>query len=473
MRRAALFLLTFAVSAQDADLALRTLVAFTAMRNTVTLAPEKKDEIAALGLQAQSAARAGDFGEAIREYAHAFAVMQGYPWSPETELAAALQAAVDDAIADQGQQLQLTFTSLYKNTRPAITTARIVLRSVSPGAAPVPLAANVKISSENLPLRIPIAIPAESLGNYEVVATLGESDNPAYRNILRKAVPIHVETLAPAAAKLKARLAKESFPTAEYALRNYELAEQGKANPHRTDFAKSFEEANRLLDAAAEGKDPFKGRTGDLRKAYRSKVDQTLQPYRLFIPANYDVKKASPLVIALHGMGGSENSIFDGYNDGALKVEAEKYGFIVACPKGREPASMYRGAAETDVLDVLAEVRRDYSIDPKRIYLMGHSMGAYGTWSIAMNHPDIFAALGPISGGGDPRGMTKLKDVPQYVVHGDNDRTVPVAQSRMMVEAGRKAGAKIEYVEVPNGSHVNIAIPNFAPMFDFFAKHAK
>ena len=94
------------------------------------------------------------------------------------------------------------------------------------------------------------------------------------------------------------------------------------------------------------------------------------------------------------------------------------------------------GAAEQDVLDAMADVQRTYRVDAARIYLMGHSMGAYGTWSIAMNHPDIFAALGPISGGGSPAGMAKIHNIPQYVVHGDDDRTVNVTQSRNMVAAG-------------------------------------
>jgi predicted peptidase len=202
-------------------------------------------------------------------------------------------------------------------------------------------------------------------------------------------------------------------------------------------------------------------------------VDKTLQPYRLFIPAAYEGTKPAPLVVALHGMGGDENSMFDSYANGALKREADRLGFLVVCPKGRDSASMYRGSAEQDVLDVLAEVRRDYKIDANRIYLMGHSMGAYGTWSTAMDHPDLFAALGPISGGGDVNGMVKIRQIPQYVVHGDDDRTVNVSQSRRMVEAGKAAGAEIVYVEVPGGSHVSVAVPQFAAMFDFFAKHAK
>ena len=90
-----------------------------------------------------------------------------------------------------------------------------------------------------------------------------------------------------------------------------------------------------------------------------------------------------------------------------------------------------------------------------------------------MDHPDLFAALGPISGGANPAGMVKIRHIPQYVVHGDDDRTVPVTQSRTMVEAGKKAGAEIVYVEVPGGSHTSVAAPAFAGMFDFFAKQQK
>ncbi len=191
---------------------------------------------------------------------------------------------------------------------------------------------------------------------------------------------------------------------------------------------------------------------GDIRKAYRSPVDGTLQPYRILISESYKAGKPAPLVVALHGMGGDENSMFDFYG-GQLKREAERLGFVVVCPKGRDTASMYRGSAEQDVMDVIAETRRDYAIDPDRIYLMGHSMGGYGTWSVAMAHPDVFAALGPISGGGEASGMVKIARIPEYVVHGDDDRTVSVTQSRTMVEAGKKAGADIAYVEVPGGSH--------------------
>jgi len=467
------FFLAAVVSAQDAELVLRTMVSYNTMRATLPLPDAKKEQAASLGEQAQTAGRAGKFGDAMRHYHHGIAVMQGFPWTPEIELAAGLQAKVDDAIANPGQQLILTLSSLYPASGPASAKVDIALRAAVPGAAPIMLATAREIKDTDLPLTLSVKLPAGINGNYELIATLGEAENPALRNVLRRSVPIRVAELNAAVAQLKARLAKSANPTAEYALTLYENAENGKANPHRTDFAKAFADANKLLDDATDGRDPFANKTGDLKKAYRSAVDQTLQPYRLFIPSTYDAKKPAPVVIALHGMGGDESSMFDGYGGGALKKEAEKHGFILASPKGREPASMYRGSAEKDVLDVLAEVQRDYKVDPQRIYMMGHSMGGYGTWSIAMAYPEKFAALGPIAGGGDPRGMEKIKHIPHFIVHGDNDKTVPVTMSRVMVEAGRKLDARIEYVEVPGGNHVDIAVPNFGGMFDFFAKQSR
>jgi len=100
-------------------------------------------------------------------------------------------------------------------------------------------------------------------------------------------------------------------------------------------------------------------------------------------------------------------------------------------------------------------------------------MGGYGTWSLAQAHPDMFTALGPISGGGNTAGMAKLVNVPQIVIHGDNDKTVPVDRSREMVEAGKKAGSEIKYLEVPGGSHGGVAAPAFPQIFDWFDAHPR
>jgi predicted esterase len=282
-------------------------------------------------------------------------------------------------------------------------------------------------------------------------------------------------------AQTRARIAKldlkkaPELPSAEGHLARIEAADRGEFGLRisRVDCNFELQQAKRLLADIEIGKDPFTRQYGDLQKSYRSAADNSLQPYRLFIPSAYDGRKPFPLIILLHGMFGDENSMFDSYGNGAFELLAEKRGYIVACPKGRETTSMYRGLAEQDVLDVLADVSRAYKVDPNRIYLTGHSMGAYGTWSIAIDHPEIFAALAPISGGGDPVAVVKTAKIPQLVTHGDADPTVPVANSRMMVEALKKAGAEVKYNEIPGGNHVGVAVPAFEPIFDWFDSHHK
>jgi predicted peptidase len=186
--------------------------------------------------------------------------------------------------------------------------------------------------------------------------------------------------------------------------------------------------------------------------------------------------KKWPMIVSLHGMGGDENSFFAGYDNGAIRRVAEERGYIIVCPKGRGPYSMYLASAERDVIDVINEMKRGFSIDEDRVYLMGHSMGGYGAWSIAVDNPDLFAAIAPISGGGTPFSTPKLKaitHVPWIVVHGDNDPTVPVEESRKMVKAGKELGVEIKYIEVPGGNHGDVVVPAFKDIFDWFDAHKR
>lgn len=134
----------------------------------------------------------------------------------------------------------------------------------------------------------------------------------------------------------------------------------------------------------------------DLHLTYRSPIDNTLQPYRLYIPKSHATP--APLVIAMHGTGGNQNTLFDDppYQHISLKQAAEKHGVIVLSPHGRG-ITEYRGIGEHDVLSALAEVERKYPIDPTRIYLTGHSMGGTGAAYLAMRHPQRFAAVAPLA----------------------------------------------------------------------------
>jgi predicted esterase len=409
---------------------------------------------------------------------HAIALLNGLDWTPARAWTTALTLHADHSVLEPGQIVKVTVSQKFRldsplAQRPYATVyltpfyaeqPRTVLKTfdrLDPDFSARPFTFTVRIpNTPDAPYRLLVEF-----------TDLGSANIPV--RVLRDVMAGVAATKA-RIAKLDPKKAPE-LPSAEGHLARVEAADRGEFGEGITKVDCNFElsQAKRLLADIVIGKDPFTKHYGDLQKSYRSSVDQTLQPYRLFIPSNYDGRKPFPLILFLHGMGGDENTIFDLYGNGAVEALAEKHGYIVACPKGREPTSMYRGAAEQDVLDVLADVERAYKVDPKRIYMAGHSMGAYGTWSIAIDHPELFAALATISGGGDPAAVVKTAKIPQLVTHGDSDPTVPVANSRAMVEALKKAGAEVKYTEVPGGNHVNVAVPAFGPIFDWFDSHQK
>jgi poly(3-hydroxybutyrate) depolymerase len=190
----------------------------------------------------------------------------------------------------------------------------------------------------------------------------------------------------------------------------------------------------------------------------------------------------------LHGLGGTEDSFFTGY-DGVMPKLAEQHGYIVAAPLGYRVDGSYgwglgnappdpttrrvQERSEEDVMQVLQLVRQQYRIDENRIYLAGHSMGGIGTWKIAPKFPEIWAALAPFAGSGTPSTLERIRHIPQFVVHGDDDRTVNVQGSRSMVARAKDIGIDVTYIEVPGGSHSGVVAPNLPGMFEFFNTHKK
>jgi predicted peptidase len=129
--------------------------------------------------------------------------------------------------------------------------------------------------------------------------------------------------------------------------------------------------------------------------------------------------------------------------------------------------------SEKDVLNVLDLMKKNYKIDTSRIYLLGHSMGAIGTWHLGAKYPEIWAALAPFSGYGLPATAAAMKNIPQIIVHGGADMTVPVAGSRAMAAELKKLGVEHQFIEVPGGNHINVVEPNLAAVVDFFDMHRK
>ena len=482
-------LLALSCTAQDAGQVLRLSVGYTTAKNSANLTPEKRAEVEQIAKLAQEANTAQKYGDALKHYYHAIALIRGNAWTPAREWSSALAIKLDKAVLESGSTFHLSLNRIYvpdQKIEGKLTGTVGVSKSAADAVSVIKTIDPLVLDTTSTALSLDLTVPELADGVYRIAFSIKPGDPAAdpitFNSLIRieKGLAARVAAARSRADKLALNLKSTNkdkllaaLPSAEYRISLYDLANASQIGVDRINFSQELQETDTILGALESGLDPFATRRDDFRKAYRSKVDNTLQPYRIFVPAAYDGTKAYPLIIALHGMGGDENSYFDLYGSGAFKQQAGKRGYIVACPKGRNPASMYIGPAERDVIDVLDEVRRAYNIDPNRVYLTGHSMGGYGTWSVAMNHPDIFAALAPISGGGLPTGMVKIARIPQLVVHGDNDKTVPVERSRVMVEAAKKVNTEIKYLEIPGGDHVSVALRTFGDVFDWFDTHKR
>jgi poly(3-hydroxybutyrate) depolymerase len=232
------------------------------------------------------------------------------------------------------------------------------------------------------------------------------------------------------------------------------------------------------------GRDPYASRRGPMRRAYRSEVDGSLQPYSIYVPPSYRAERASPVVVALHGLGGSSHRmlpiLFGVYDKDEDRTHADRHfaelpdsRAILVAPYGFGD-TFYRGIGEHDVLAALDAVRAAYRVDENRTYMTGLSMGGIGAASIPLHRPEIFAAAAPLCGyhdyfvRTDARGHRRPWELflmesrsnrswaenglhlPMYVVQGLRDR--PVANSSTFVDRWRELGYAIES-EYPELGH--------------------
>jgi poly(3-hydroxybutyrate) depolymerase len=202
--------------------------------------------------------------------------------------------------------------------------------------------------------------------------------------------------------------------------------------------------------AAAEG-----GR--DLRLSYPCPVDGSEQAYRLYVPLAYRADQPRPLVVALHGSGGNENSFFDDEShypakDG-LKAAAEQHGVLVVCPSARGNTN-WRGLGATAVFRVLADVRQRFRVDEGRIYVTGHSMGGTGSTDLALHHPGVFAAVAPIAAARSIRWVAaNARHTPFWWISGERDQEFYKVGVAVGFERMKQLGYAARLTELPGEDH--------------------
>jgi predicted peptidase len=184
-------------------------------------------------------------------------------------------------------------------------------------------------------------------------------------------------------------------------------------------------------------------------------MDGTRLNYLLYTPPGYkaDGKERWPLIYFLHGTGerGDDLDLLKTQGLPRYLETRDDFPFVVVSPQARSYDWWPKKVPEMN--SFLDHVLAHHAIDTKRVYLSGLSMGGYGAWALAMTHPERFAALNPICGGGDSSMVCVLKNTPVWVFHGAKDNVVLIRESRRMVESLRECGGNVLFTVYPNAGH--------------------
>lgn len=173
--------------------------------------------------------------------------------------------------------------------------------------------------------------------------------------------------------------------------------------------------------------------------------------YSIRYPENFDKKNSYPLLFFLHGAGGRGREIQKIINH-PFFTESEPYCKNAICISPQCYANSWFDIFE-QLQDFIAYIIATEPIDLKRVYLMGASMGGYAAWQLAISHPEWFAALIPICGGGMYWNAERLKHMSVWAFHGSADKTVFCEESQKMVDAINKKGGHAKLTIYEGVSH--------------------
>jgi predicted peptidase len=188
-------------------------------------------------------------------------------------------------------------------------------------------------------------------------------------------------------------------------------------------------------------------------------------PYRLFVPPAYDKSVQYPIVIWLHGGGSAGNDNVRqisldnklGTHFWTRRENQDKHPAFVLAPQSTGGWDNNASTALSEelklVLQILEAVRKEYSIDPSRIYVSGQSNGGIGVWGLITKRQGLFAAGIPLCGAGNPRLASRAAKTAIWAFHGEKDDVIAAKQSRDMIAAVKRAGGNPRYTEYKGVGH--------------------
>jgi len=223
----------------------------------------------------------------------------------------------------------------------------------------------------------------------------------------------------------------------------------------------------------------------ELPESYHDRMPGMNPGYILARPTAPTDDEKPALMIYLHGGGGSGDHISERLGRNApVKYwnKQETHPFVIVAPQCY-PKNRWKAESLEVMLEHLKET---VEFDHNRIYVIGFSMGSYGTWLWAATHPENFAAIVPMGGGigrGGPKDISpeldqwldNLATVPTWIFHGGNDTVVPPERSELMYEGLKKRGLKeLGLTIYPNAKHLHAKYACDDPMvYDWMLRQSR
>jgi len=206
-------------------------------------------------------------------------------------------------------------------------------------------------------------------------------------------------------------------------------------------------------------------------ETFQSK-DKDLLLFNTFTPKKLKSGSKLPLILFLHGAGerGSDNHkpLIHVVPHLVSKEVQKKYKSIIVVPQCPEDQywapvkrfewSIINNGEVTPPMSCVIElldhlIKNNTHIDTDRIYIVGMSMGSFGTLDLLSRRPELFAAAVPICGGADLSKVVNYKHVPLWIFHGDKDPVVSIEQSRALIYQLKTLGVETRYTEYPEAGH--------------------
>ena len=398
------------------------------------------------------------FGEAGRTLDAARRTLVGTEVTPPTAWAEALFVAPEARLIDAGKPgLEVVVKPFYavKGPVPEGATCRVTLGTGEPRAVPlakfpakiaVPLP-KVADAGQDLPLALEVLIDGRPVSRHEVTVSV-----------------------VPGATKRLAALPKSAPTTIEAATlrdRVEHLTQLAEGTVSETDLpaAKLLAEAEALAKLPAGTAYFTAARGGQFWLSVPLEQPDGkfgTAPVRLFVPEKLDAARPVPLVVALHGAGGSENLFFEGYGAGHVVEECRSRGWLLVAPR----AGLFGAPAVAEIVAALAE---RYPIDAKSVFVVGHSMGAGQAAELVQQSPGRYRAVALLGGAARVRDAKAFADLPLFLGVGTKDQ-LALAGTRALNKTLAAAGAKrLTYREYPEAEHLVVvreALPDLFAWWD-------